>query len=209
MNAPQQLHETGQSLWLDNITRGLLDSGTLEHVFHLPNALKSVVELAKVGGRVMLLSPSSNHFDHGFYMFSPTLFYDYFSANGLRIETSYGLGQFGPVSAGGSVSARDLLIMPDLRKAVRRTLEAAEAKALELLTANRPSLDALADALFQSGYLDRAEIDSVLAATPLRPRNPDAGPSPSPAAVPQAGRPKHVDDDGPRRNQPPGTGDAP
>ena len=67
----------------------VLDSGTLEHVFHLPKALKSVVELAKVGGRVMLLSPSSNHFDHGFYMFSPTLFYDYFTANGLRIETSY------------------------------------------------------------------------------------------------------------------------
>ena len=30
MNAPQKLHELGQSLWLDNITRGLLDSGTLK-----------------------------------------------------------------------------------------------------------------------------------------------------------------------------------
>lgn len=29
MNAPAQLHALGQSLWLDNITRGLLDSGTL------------------------------------------------------------------------------------------------------------------------------------------------------------------------------------
>ena len=29
MNATQQLHDAGQSLWLDNITRGLLDSGTL------------------------------------------------------------------------------------------------------------------------------------------------------------------------------------
>ncbi len=29
MNAAQQLHEVGQSLWLDNITRDLLDSGTL------------------------------------------------------------------------------------------------------------------------------------------------------------------------------------
>src|SRR5512140_2828881 len=29
MNAPQQLHKLGQSLWLDNITRGLLTSGTL------------------------------------------------------------------------------------------------------------------------------------------------------------------------------------
>jgi transaldolase len=30
MNAAQRLHEIGQSLWLDNITRGLLASGTLE-----------------------------------------------------------------------------------------------------------------------------------------------------------------------------------
>ncbi len=29
MNAPQSLHNLGQSLWLDNITRGLLTSGTL------------------------------------------------------------------------------------------------------------------------------------------------------------------------------------
>jgi len=30
MKATQILHELGQSLWLDNITRGLLDSGTLK-----------------------------------------------------------------------------------------------------------------------------------------------------------------------------------
>jgi len=31
MKATQILHELGQSLWLDNITRDLLDSGTLKH----------------------------------------------------------------------------------------------------------------------------------------------------------------------------------
>src|SRR3981081_2503871 len=31
MNAPQKLHDLGQSLWLDNITRDLLNSGTLRH----------------------------------------------------------------------------------------------------------------------------------------------------------------------------------
>ena len=31
MNPTQQLHDLGQSLWLDNITRGLLTSGTLQH----------------------------------------------------------------------------------------------------------------------------------------------------------------------------------
>ncbi len=30
MKATQQLHDLGQSLWLDNITRQLLDSGTLK-----------------------------------------------------------------------------------------------------------------------------------------------------------------------------------
>src|SRR6266404_5726546 len=30
MKATQQLHDLGQSLWLDNITRDMLDSGTLK-----------------------------------------------------------------------------------------------------------------------------------------------------------------------------------
>ena len=30
MNAPQSLHDKGQSIWLDNITRDLLDDGTLK-----------------------------------------------------------------------------------------------------------------------------------------------------------------------------------
>jgi len=30
MNATRDLHELGQSLWLDNITRDLLTSGTLK-----------------------------------------------------------------------------------------------------------------------------------------------------------------------------------
>lgn len=67
----------------------LLDSGTLEHVFHLPNALKNACSMVKEGGRLMILTPASNHVDHGFYMFSPTLFYDYFMANGFAIETIY------------------------------------------------------------------------------------------------------------------------
>ena len=31
MKATQLLHNLGQSLWLDNITRDLLNSGTLQH----------------------------------------------------------------------------------------------------------------------------------------------------------------------------------
>lgn len=64
----------------------VLDSGTTEHIFHIPNALKNAVDLAKVGGRIIFCSPASNYVDHGFYSFSPTLFVDYFTANNLTVE---------------------------------------------------------------------------------------------------------------------------
>ena len=81
----------------------VFDSGTLEHVFHVPNALRNIASLARTGGRVIFLSPSSNHLDHGFYMFSPTLFYDYFRVNGFRIETCYVVRYFldGEAALGG------------------------------------------------------------------------------------------------------------
>lgn len=65
----------------------VLDSGTLEHIFHLPNALKNMVGFTRPGGRIVHLSPSSNHIDHGFYMFSPTFFWDYYTANGFELPT--------------------------------------------------------------------------------------------------------------------------
>ncbi|MEE8558141.1 MAG: class I SAM-dependent methyltransferase [Myxococcota bacterium] len=67
----------------------VLDSGTMEHVFHIPNVLRNVFLMTKPGGRVIFLSPSSNHLDHGFYMFSPTFFYDYYTANGFQLETIF------------------------------------------------------------------------------------------------------------------------
>ncbi|MFN4284029.1 MAG: hypothetical protein ACK4NA_15445 [Alphaproteobacteria bacterium] len=67
----------------------LLDSGTIEHVFHVPNALANIHNMVKTGGRIIFIAPSSNHMEHGFYMFSPTFFHDYYKANGLRIDAIY------------------------------------------------------------------------------------------------------------------------
>lgn len=65
----------------------IIDSGTSEHVFHIPQVLSNIHRMLRVGGRAIHLSPSSNHIDHGFYMFSPTLFWDYYTANGYTINT--------------------------------------------------------------------------------------------------------------------------
>ncbi|MCA8924950.1 MAG: class I SAM-dependent methyltransferase, partial [Planctomycetes bacterium] len=65
----------------------VFDGGTLEHVFHLPHALNNLFRLLRPGGRIMHMAPSSNHVDHGFYMFSPTFFWDFYSANRFRVET--------------------------------------------------------------------------------------------------------------------------
>ncbi len=64
----------------------VLDAGTLEHVFHLPNAFKHLARMVRPGGRIIHISPSSNHIDHGFWMFSPTAFRDYYAANGFEIN---------------------------------------------------------------------------------------------------------------------------
>jgi SAM-dependent methyltransferase len=59
----------------------ILDIGTLEHVFNLPMLLRNLNFMLKKGGEIILMNPTSNAIDHGFYSISPTLFFDYFAAN--------------------------------------------------------------------------------------------------------------------------------
>lgn len=65
----------------------VVDGGTMEHVFHTPNLLKNVFRLLKPGGRIVHMAPSSNHTDHGFYMFSPTFLWDYYHTNGFEVNS--------------------------------------------------------------------------------------------------------------------------
>jgi SAM-dependent methyltransferase len=58
----------------------VLNGGTLEHVFHVPNALTNITRLLKPGGLAVHILPMSNCVDHGFYQFSPTLLLDYYAA---------------------------------------------------------------------------------------------------------------------------------
>jgi SAM-dependent methyltransferase len=55
------------------------DGGTLEHVFHFPTALESCLRMVKPGGHVILEKPANGLCGHGFYQFSPELFFRAFS----------------------------------------------------------------------------------------------------------------------------------
>jgi len=65
----------------------VLDGGTLEHVFDVRQAYRNCMEMVKVGGHYLGISPSNNFMGHGFYQFSPEFFFEAFSpANGFRIS---------------------------------------------------------------------------------------------------------------------------
>ena len=65
----------------------VLDGGTLEHVFDVRQAYKNCMEMVRLGGHYLAISPSNNFMGHGFYQFSPEFFFEAFSEkNGFRIE---------------------------------------------------------------------------------------------------------------------------
>ena len=62
------------------------DGGTLEHVFNFPVALQNCMEMVKPGGHLFIHTGTTNYCGHGFYQFSPELFYRAFgSENGFEI----------------------------------------------------------------------------------------------------------------------------
>jgi hypothetical protein len=67
----------------------IYDGGTSEHVFNFPKVLENYNRMLKVGGRIIHALPSSNFVDHGFYMFSPTVFVDYYASNKWDIINTF------------------------------------------------------------------------------------------------------------------------
>jgi SAM-dependent methyltransferase len=66
----------------------VINGGTLEHVFHIPNALTNISRMLRTGGSVVHIAPCHNWVDHGFFQFSPTLMFDYYDAAGFNILES-------------------------------------------------------------------------------------------------------------------------
>jgi SAM-dependent methyltransferase len=63
----------------------VIDSGTTEHVFNVPQALMNCSEFCKPGGQILHISPANNLCGHGFWQFSPELFFSlYCEENGYE-----------------------------------------------------------------------------------------------------------------------------
>jgi len=64
----------------------VIDGGTLEHVFNVPVAMANCMKITKTGGHLIVITNINNLVGHGFYQFSPELFYRMFSReNGFEV----------------------------------------------------------------------------------------------------------------------------
>jgi len=65
----------------------IIDAGTLEHVFNFPVAIKNCMEMLRVNGYFLSITCANNFSGHGFYQFSPELFFRIFSEeNGFETK---------------------------------------------------------------------------------------------------------------------------
>lgn len=64
----------------------VVDSGTLEHVFNFPEAIRNCMQMVQLGGHLLSITNVNNLAGHGFYQFSPELFYRVLSeSNGFTV----------------------------------------------------------------------------------------------------------------------------
>jgi hypothetical protein len=65
----------------------VFDGGSLEHIFDFRTAIRNCMEMVETGGHLLLWTPGNNFLGHGFYQFSPELFYRILDdRNGFRVE---------------------------------------------------------------------------------------------------------------------------
>jgi len=86
------IHDMNQPIGRDFYERytTVFDGGSLEHIFNVPTALRNCMEMVAVGGRYISILPANNFFGHGFYQFSPELFFNVFSTeNGFEVEAMF------------------------------------------------------------------------------------------------------------------------
>jgi SAM-dependent methyltransferase len=65
----------------------VLDGGTLEHIFNFPQAISNCMQMVEPGGHLLCITPANNFLGHGFYQFSPEVFFRIFNpGNGFVLR---------------------------------------------------------------------------------------------------------------------------
>ena len=83
------VHDMNQPLPTNLVRRfdTVFDGGCLEHIYNAPQALKNCSLLCKPGGQILHVLPANNLCGHGFWQFSPELFFSLYSKNNGYIDT--------------------------------------------------------------------------------------------------------------------------
>jgi hypothetical protein len=64
---------------LENKYDTVIDSGTLEHIYNVPQALMNCSLMCRDGGQIIHILPTNNYCGHGFWQVSPELFFSLYS----------------------------------------------------------------------------------------------------------------------------------
>jgi hypothetical protein len=59
----------------------IYDGGALEHIFDIKTALFNISKMLNNNGNIIHIVPANNQCGHGFYQFSPELFFSFYSKN--------------------------------------------------------------------------------------------------------------------------------
>jgi hypothetical protein len=79
------VEDMNQRLKSDRVYDTVFDGGCLEHIYNAPQALHNVSALCVPGGQILHVLPANNFCGHGFWQFSPELFFSLYSEkNGYR-----------------------------------------------------------------------------------------------------------------------------
>jgi len=65
----------------------VVDLGTLEHIYNAPQALENCSRCCKRGGQILHVLPANNFCGHGFWQFSPELFFSLYCERNGYIDT--------------------------------------------------------------------------------------------------------------------------
>jgi hypothetical protein len=65
----------------------VIDMGTLEHIYNAPQAFKNCSQLCKRGGQILHVLPANNFCGHGFWQFSPELFFSLYCKRNGYMDT--------------------------------------------------------------------------------------------------------------------------